>query len=98
MNNGDESEWTVTDDQVWQSARMAEIIMIRLKAKNHSFADLNLSYEGAGHWIGVPYIPAVCSTRNKIYIAGGSLEVNAAASSDSWSKMLTFLEHQIRSK
>jgi dienelactone hydrolase len=87
-----------TDDQLWPSARMAELIMARLKAKNHPFADQNLCYEGAGHWVGVPYLPAVSSTRDKVYIAGGSMEANAAASSDSWSKMLTFLDHQLRSK
>jgi dienelactone hydrolase len=86
------------DDQLWPSARMADMILARLKANNHPFADQNLSYEGAGHWVGVPYLPAVCSTRNKVLIAGGSMEANAAASSDAWSKMLTFLDQQLKGK
>jgi dienelactone hydrolase len=86
------------DDQLWPSGRMADMIMARLKAKNHPFADLNLSYEGAGHWVGVPYLPAVSSTRNRVYLAGGTMEANAAASSDSWSKMLAFLDQQLRGK
>jgi dienelactone hydrolase len=86
---------TGSDDGRWPSARMAEMIIARLKANHHPYPDQHLQYPGAGHGIGVPYGPTV-GVRNGVYALGGSMEANAAATSSSWSQTLAFLEEQLK--
>jgi dienelactone hydrolase len=78
-----------TDDQVWPSTRLADMVVARLKASNFPFAYVHLRYEGAGHF-SIPYFPAN-QTQSIGIVYGGSAEANAAASADSYPKMLDFL-------
>lgn len=80
-----------TDDRVWPATRLSEMAIQRLSSHNHPFPYRHLSYEGAGHPIGLPYsAPGV--TRLGPFSVGGSLEANGYASADSWTKLLEFLE------
>lgn len=82
-----------TDDRVWPAARLSEMAIERFKAHHHPFAYEHLSYEGAGHPIGLPYSAPVV-TKLGPWSPGGSLEANGHASADSWTKAVDFLgEH-----
>ncbi len=84
------------DDQMWPSALFSEMIIERVERFEYSYAYLHLSYDGAGHTIGIPYRP---TTVTQFYhpitgehIAGGGKAVaNAFANADSWPKVLDFL-------
>jgi pimeloyl-ACP methyl ester carboxylesterase len=82
------------DDRVWPATRLAEMAIARLAAHDHPFPYEHLSYEGAGHPMGLPYsVPVV--TRFGPWSPGGSLEGNGHASADSWTKTLEFLEQHL---
>ncbi len=85
-----------TDDQLWPSAEMGDMVMARLKAHNHPYPYEHLKYEGAGHEISGLYLPMSTSTRAGNLILGGSPAANAHASADSWPKVLAFLEQHLR--
>jgi dienelactone hydrolase len=79
------------DDRVWPATRLSEMAIQRLARHNHPFHYRHLSYEDAGHPIGLPYsAPGV--TRLGPFSVGGSLQANGHASADSWTKVLDFLE------
>jgi dienelactone hydrolase len=83
-----------TDDRVWPATRLSEMAIQRLEAHNHPFPYAHLSYEGAGHPIGLPYsVPDV--TRLGPFSLGGSLEANGQAAADSWTKALEFLQRHL---
>lgn len=84
-----------TDDQVWPSAQFSEMVMARLKAKNFAFTYEHLRYEGAGHFIGVPFLPSN-QTQTADLVGGGTAEANGTASADSYIKVLDFLKKQIK--
>jgi pimeloyl-ACP methyl ester carboxylesterase len=76
-----------TDDGLWPSTHMGEMLIERLKAHEHPFSYEHLQYEGAGHMITLPgYEPESSWTRR--YELGGSREADAFANADSWSKSL----------
>ena len=83
-----------TDDRVWPATRLSEMVIKRLEAHNHPFPYEHLSYEGAGHPIGLPY-SAPLVTKLGPWALGGSLEGNGHASADSWTKALEFLEKHL---
>lgn len=86
-----------TDDQLWPSTRLSEMVIERLKAHGHPFPSEHLRYEGAGHLIALPgYEPARSWTRR--YELGGSQEVNEAANADSWTKVRGFLNEHLKSE
>lgn len=84
---------SASDDQLWPSSALAEMIMERLRRKRHAFPDQHVTYKRAGHLIGKAYLPA-----GSTLVAGGQLETggtpegNARAQSDSWPRVLKFLE------
>ena len=84
-----------TDDRVWPAARLSEMAMKRFEAHHHPFAYEHLSYEGAGHPIGLPYSSPVV-TKLGPWSPGGSLEANGHASADSWTRAVDFLEEQLQ--
>lgn len=89
------------DDQVWPSAYLSEIAVARLKEYNHPYSYEHLSYEDAGHLIGLPYWP---TTMNQVthpvtgakLVFGGTARGNAFASTDAWARVLEFLENNLR--
>jgi dienelactone hydrolase len=90
-----------SDDQMWPSGLFSEMIMERLEQKSHSYPSQHLSYHGAGHSIGVPY---QLTTRTEFvhpitgeYLAvGGNTDDYAFANSDSWPKVLDFLNAHLQ--
>lgn len=93
-----------TDDQVWPSNVLAAIAVRRLSQRQHPFAVEHLCYEGAGHMIGPPHPYAPPRTTHTVHPVvgydcelGGTPELNAQASADSWEKILNFLKGRFAS-
>jgi dienelactone hydrolase len=85
-------------DQMWPSARMAEMVIERLHKHHYPYPSLHLSYPNAGHWIGAPYFPASTTSghhalNGELYAYGGTVAGNAFAMADSWEQILQFLKH-----
>lgn len=79
-----------TDDQLWPSTRLSEMVIERLKAHDHPFAYEHLRYEGAGHLLTLPgYEPR--PTWGRRLELGGSSKANEFANADSWPRVLAFL-------
>jgi dienelactone hydrolase len=84
-------------DQVWQSERLADVAFQRLQAHAFPHRYEHLRYPDAGHNIGWPTFPTTVTTAThpvsgvKIDF-GGTARGTAFASSDSWVRMLRFLE------
>lgn len=85
------------DDRQWPSTQLSKIAIARLEQHDHPYTFEHLAYEGAWHFIGIPYLPArgeaythpVSGVR---YAIGGTPEANARASIDSWARALAFLQ------
>jgi len=89
------------DDQIWPSSLLSEMVMKRLAEHKHPFPDNHLSYPGAGHVFGVPNLPTTVDRMLHpivhVEIAfGGNAKDNAAAASDSWPRVLTFLQDSLK--
>ena len=89
------------DDRIWPSTLMSEMVMERLRQHGHPYHFQHLKYEGAGHNIGIPYgSTTVTSIRpaasGSVWALGGNARDNAFANSDSWPKVLTFLEKSLK--
>jgi hypothetical protein len=87
-----------TDDQLWPSTMMSEMISDRCKSNGHSFASKHLKYEGAGHAISLPNLPLECyPTRIRhggtgiTYALGGDPVINASAAKEAWKEVVKFL-------
>lgn len=78
-----------TDDQLWPAPMLGELTMARLASHQRPFPDQHLTYEGAGHLIGVPGHRAIRTGR---FDVGGSPAIDAQASEDAWPRVLDFLE------
>jgi dienelactone hydrolase len=85
------------DDQMWPSARMAEIAVRRLQRRGFDFPVEHLSYQGAGHLVVTPpYLPSTLNHARhpfaKLDFAfGGSPADEAFARADSWPRVVAFL-------
>jgi dienelactone hydrolase len=89
------------DDQMWPSDFYSKMVIERLEKNNYPYPYRHLSYRGAGHGLLFPYIPkTLCLSRHPVqgisYDLGGNPKDNAFASSDSWSKVLKFLEKSLK--
>lgn len=89
------------DDKMWPSTLFAQHIQARLARLNRSTSCQVLIYPLAGHQIGLPFIPTIGSTHYHIadtwFALGGNFRENAAASQDSWKKIVHFFESTLRS-
>ncbi len=84
-----------TDDALWPSARFGELIVERLQARGFDFPLEHLTYEGAGHSIGVGYGPTTGNRgfhpiRKATIDLGGTPAGLAHAREDSWPRVLDF--------
>jgi len=88
-----------TDDQLWPSGVFCDRVVQRLRANNHPYPYAHLSYDGAGHTIGPPWIPTTSQTGSNpfsnSYAFGGQPKPNAVANADSWPRVLEFLGARI---
>ena len=80
-----------TDDQVWPSTRLSEMVIERLEAHDHPFPYEHLRYEGAGHMISMPRSGQETPQARRFKL-GGTEEADEYASKDSWQKVLGFLK------
>jgi dienelactone hydrolase len=84
------------DDAMWPSERMSEIARQRLEAHHFPHSYRHLAYDGAGHMIGMPYMPTtVLASRHpltgEMFAYGGTPKAYAAARVDSWRAILELL-------
>jgi dienelactone hydrolase len=77
-------------DVIWDAAAAASTIMAELHGSPDHAPAVNLYYPGAGHYyFGFPpYFPFFTSTG-----LGGSVQANALATEQFWTRMITFLHH-----
>jgi dienelactone hydrolase len=75
-----------TDDALWPSARMAEMIHARRGRRQD---DVRLTYPGAGHGVFLPYWPTTGVDPD--IALGGNSAATAAGAADSWPRVLAFL-------
>jgi dienelactone hydrolase len=78
-------------DGVWPSAAMARSIEQRRRRFGCSPQDETYIFAGAGHFIGLPNLPAGSTVVGGRLDAGGTPEANAAASAEMWSRLRAFL-------
>ena len=83
-----------TDDQLWPSTRLSEMVIERLEAHDHPFPYEHLRYEGAGHMIIMPNSEPEAPQMERFEV-GGSKEANEFANKDSWPKVLGFLRKSL---
>jgi acetyl esterase/lipase len=86
--------FSYTDDQIWPSTRLSEMVISRFEAHGHPFPYEHLRYEDAGHPAGLPYSAPVVPRAGPAPL-GGSLEANGLAGADSWPKALSFLRKSL---
>jgi dienelactone hydrolase len=84
------------DDQMWPSSVLSDLAMNRLSENNHPYPYKHLSYDDAGHNIGLPHRPTTV-TRHRhpmgaVLDFGGTPKGNAFAAVDSWPRVLRFLK------
>ena len=84
------------DDQNWPSTELSEVVINRLQENDHPYPYEHLSYEDAGHIIGLPYWPTTGwgiyhPLTGDLLNMGGTPQGDAAASADSRTHVLTFL-------
>jgi dienelactone hydrolase len=93
-----------SDDQVWPASLLAEITARRLRERSHPFTVEHLCYQGAGHGIMPPVsYPSSGATHlvhpvtGHDFELGGTPELNAKASEDSWQRILKFFDERFAS-
>ncbi len=79
------------DDQMIPSDAMAESVMARLRNSGHRYPDKHLSYQAAGHQIGIPFLPAAPRTSAVPFASGGTRAGYAEADAKSWVIVLGYL-------
>jgi dienelactone hydrolase len=83
-------------DTLWPSCPMAEQVAARLKAEHFAHSVQLVEYSDAGHAVfGRPLDPDAPAFAN-LAKEGGSPEGNNAARTDSWSRMMAFLESALK--
>lgn len=85
-----------TDDGFWPSVDYCERIVATLAAQRHRWPVEHVRNEGAGHAIGLPYLPATNIAREHpvagvVIDGGGTPAANARANRQSWQRVLKFL-------
>jgi dienelactone hydrolase len=92
------------DDQVWPAKILSNVAVQRLRGAQHPFKVEHLCYEGAGHAIGPPHPFAERRSTHVVHPVlgydfelGGSPELNAKASRDSWERVVPFLQERFAS-
>lgn len=85
-----------SDDQVWPSSQMSQMVVDRLKARDFTYPVEHLRYEGAGHMFRYPYTPTtIVRSRHPVLridiVFGGTPAGNARAHADAWRKSVAFL-------
>ena len=89
------------DDELWASARLAEIAERRLQRVGFTYAFEHRRYPSAGHFACLPpNLPATSTSGRHPVVPlslafGGSARGNAAASADLWPRIVRFLHRHL---
>ena len=75
---------SATNDSVWPSTKMADMIVHRAKSKNQQQECKHLRLDGAGHNLSVPFLPTTV-------FANVQASVNARSEYLAWQEVLGFL-------
>ena len=86
-----------TDDRVWPATMLSEMARERLAANAHPYPYAHRAYEGAGHWLPVPYWPVTVDpfphpVTGIMVEPGGTRAVNARAGVEAWAEVVAFLD------
>jgi dienelactone hydrolase len=81
-----------TDDTLWPSAVMADMILGRLRERGSNMPVVHVRSENAGHAIAPPYYPTTEVAKR----LGGTPLGNAVAQEESWRQALEFLERHLK--
>lgn len=90
------------DDRMWPASEMADAVIDRLDDHDYPHRYEHLTYDDAGHGIGVPYRPTTDVTTSGQFMPGlpfdlgGTPEATAAAEADSWPSVLETLDEGLR--
>jgi dienelactone hydrolase len=89
-----------TDDGMWPSTMMAELLMKRFKDKGFRHRAEHLCYQGAGHGIAHVYVPTTQilgfhQVAPITVTGGGTPKVNSDANKDAWPKVVAFLHEAL---
>ncbi|RRV10240.1 acyl-CoA thioester hydrolase [Pseudomonas sp. v388] len=92
-----------TDDGFWPSTEYSARIAADLSEGNHPWPVEHVRNEGAGHAIGLPYVPTTQIARRHpvagvMISGGGTPAANAAANRHSWARVLDFLAAAVDAK
>ena len=80
-----------TDDQVWPAAKFADMITERPKHSGYTHTCTYLKMEGAGHLVGLPYLPSAEVYKNLIFTSDNN-ELSSVAMIEAWSEMVKFFD------
>jgi dienelactone hydrolase len=89
------------DDQLWASARLAEVAEKRLQGAAFEYPFEHRRYPSAGHFVCLPPNLPATSTVGRHQVVGlslafgGTARGNAAASADLWPRIVTFLHRHL---
>jgi dienelactone hydrolase len=90
-----------SDDQVWPSRLLCDVAVRRLRQQAHPFSVEHVCYEGAGHGIAPPHPFGSAGATHFVHPVtgydfelGGTPELNAKASADSWERILKFFDER----
>ncbi len=78
-----------TDDQVWPASDFADMIVSRLQQSGQRHPCEYIKEEGAGHLVGLPYLPAAQICRNLIFTSS-AVENSSLALIKAWDAMIAF--------
>jgi nucleolar protein 56 len=78
------------DDGVWPSRYLQNRAEARLDAMDYEYRVEHHSYDGAGHGVGVPFLPTWPNRPSGPF--GGTLAETAVAEADSWPRAVEYFE------
>ncbi|MGB6874570.1 MAG: acyl-CoA thioesterase/bile acid-CoA:amino acid N-acyltransferase family protein [Candidatus Acidiferrales bacterium] len=83
------------DDRIWPAARMAEMIVARLRSCRFAHTVEHLHYPRAGHSLRYPSLPTTARTSHSRgmkfpILFGGTAAADAEAQADAWRRSITF--------
>ena len=88
------------DDQVWPTARMAEMIVDRLRSKGFAHAVEHKNYPMAGHALRYPAMPTTTRMSRSggmrfPILLGGTAQADAQAQADAWRRSIDFFTRNL---
>ena len=87
---------SATDDRRWPSTALSARVVDRLAEHEYPHGYRHDSFEGAGHFLGLPFLPTAGTSRDRWNVYGGSPAANARARSRAWTETLSVLESTLR--